>query len=145
MELVQILSAIILVATVGTFILAFRVYILYKNLERKYQQATAPAEEIQHAKLVEPEQIPRKKTYVVDVVEPVTRLVKPEVRYRPVKQTETLHSSEYVARTQKKPVRKKHVTNGIVPKVPDSRYLKYSEEGYVVPAEDRDEGEIKWR
>ena len=42
MELIPVLSTIILVATISTFILAIGAYILYKIRERKGLQATAP-------------------------------------------------------------------------------------------------------
>ena len=145
MELIPILSTIILVATISTFILAVGAYILYKIRESKYQQAPAPAPEMQHAELVEPEELPREKIYVEDIVKPVTRVVKPEVRYRPVKQTETAFSPKYVARAEREPVRKTRVEHGIVPEVPDSRFLKYTNEGYIAPEEDKESGEIKWR
>ena len=145
MELIPILSTIILVATISTFILAVGAYILYKVRERKYEEAPAPAPEMQRAELVEPEELPREKIYVEDIVKPVTRVVKPEVRYRPVKETETFYSPQYVARTEREPVRKTPVEHRIVPEVPDSRFLKYTEEGYVAPEEDSDNGEIKWR
>lgn len=145
MELIPILSTIILVATISTFILAVGAYILYKIRESKYQQTPAPAPETQHAELVEPEELPQEKIYVEDIVKPITRVVKPEVRYRPVKQTETSFSPQYVARTKREPVSKTGKKQGIVPEVPDSRFLKYTNEGYVPPEEDKESGEIKWR
>jgi hypothetical protein len=145
MELIPILSTIILVATISTFILAVGAYILYKIREHKYQQIPVPVEKMRQAELVEPEELPREKIYVEDIVKPVTRVVKPEARYRPVKQTDTFHSPQYYARTEKAPVGKTRVEHGIVPEVPDSRFLKYTEEGYVTLEEDKDNGEIKWR
>jgi len=145
MELIPILSTIILVATISTFILAVGAYILYKIRERKYQDAPAPAPEMRQAELVEPEELPREKIYVEDIVKPVTRVIKPEVRYHPVKQTDNIHSPQYVARMEREPVRKTRVENRIIPEVPDSRFLKYTDEGYVTPEDDRDNGEIKWR
>lgn len=145
MELIPILSTIILVATISTFILAVGAYILYKIRERKYQEQTAPAPEMKHAELVEPEELPREKIYVEDVVKPVSRVVKPEVRYQPVEQTDNFYSPQYVARTEREPVKKTKVERKIVPGETDSRFLKYTEEGYVVPAEDSENGEIKWR
>ena len=145
MELIPILSTIILVATISTFILAVGAYILYKIRDSKYQQAPAPAREMQHAELVEPEELPREKVYVENIVKPVTRVVKPEVRYRPVNQTQTSFSPQYVTGTEREPVRKTRVEHGIVPEVPDSRFLKYTNEGYVVPEEDIESGEMKWR
>ena len=145
MELIPILSTIILVATISTFILAVGAYILYKIRERKYQEAPAPAPEMEHAELVEPEELPREKIYVEDVVKPVTRVVKPEVRYQPVEQTDNFYSPQYVARTEREPVKKTQAERKIVPGIPDSRFLKYTEDGYVVPAEESKNGEIKWR
>ena len=145
MELIPILSTIILVATISTFILAVGAYILYKIREGKYQQAPAPAPEMEHAELVEPEELPREKIYVEDVVKPITRVIKQEVRYKPVEQTDNFYSPQYVARTEREPVKKTRVEHRIVREVPDSRFLKYTEEGYVVPAEDSENGEIKWR
>jgi len=56
-----------------------------------------------------------------------------------------LISPQYVARTERKPVKKTQVERKSVSGVPDSRFLKYTEEGYIVPAEDSENGEIKWR
>lgn len=145
MELIPILSTIILVATISTFILAVGAYILYKIRERKYQEAPVHVPEKQQAELVEPEELPREKIYVEDVVKPVTRVVRPEVRYRTVEQSDAFYSPQYVTRTERKPVKKTRVENDIVPEVPDSRFLKYTEEGYVAPEEDTDNGAIKWR
>ncbi|RKY94914.1 MAG: hypothetical protein DRQ13_07705 [Ignavibacteriae bacterium] len=145
MELIPILSTIILVATISTFILAVGAYILYKIRERKYEEAPAHVTEMRQAELVEPEEIPQEKVYVENIVKPVTRVVKPEVRYRPVKETETFYSPQYVARNEREPVKQTRVEHKIVPEVPVSRFLKYTEEGYVAPEEDTDNGEIKWR
>jgi len=145
MELIPILSTIILVATISTFILAVGAYILYKIREHKYQEAPAPAPEMRQAELVEPEKLPREKIHVEDIVKPYTRVIKPEVRYRPVKKTENFHSPQYIARTEREPVRKTRAEARIVPEVPDSRFLKYTDEGYIAPEEDRYNGELKWR
>ena len=145
MELIPILSTIILVATISTFILAVGAYILYKIREGKYREAPAPSSEMRQAELLEPEELSQDKIYVEDMVKPVIRVVKPEVRYRPVKKTENFHSPQYTARTEREAVRKTRVEDRIVPEVPDSRFLKYTDEGYVVPEEDKDNGELKWR
>jgi len=73
MELIPILSTIILVATISTFILAVGAYILYKIRERKYEEAPAHVTEMRQAELVEPEEIPQEKVYVENIVKPVTR------------------------------------------------------------------------
>ena len=108
-------------------------------------EAPAPAPDMKRAELVEPEELPREKIYVEDVVKPVTRVVKPEVRYQPVEQTDNFYSPQYVARSEREPVKKTQAERKIVPGIPDSRFLKYTEDGYVVPAEESENGEIKWR
>jgi len=57
MELIPILSLIILVATISTFILAVGAYILYKIRERKGKQGTAQTPESIQAELVTPTRV----------------------------------------------------------------------------------------
>ncbi len=57
MELIPILSLIILVSTISTFILAVGAYVLYKIRERKGRIAKAKPPETIPAELVEPKQI----------------------------------------------------------------------------------------
>lgn len=56
MELIPILSFIILVATISTFILAIGAYILYKIRERKGRTSVAPAPRYIEAELFTPNQ-----------------------------------------------------------------------------------------
>lgn len=56
MELIPILSLIVLVATISTFILAVGAYVLYKIRERKGRVASAPAPAAIEAELVTPAQ-----------------------------------------------------------------------------------------
>ncbi|MGE5430284.1 MAG: hypothetical protein ACM3QX_04370 [Syntrophomonadaceae bacterium] len=56
MELIPILSFIILVATISTFILAIGAYILYKMRERKGRTSGAPAPRYIEAELYTPNQ-----------------------------------------------------------------------------------------
>ena len=58
MELIPILSTIILVATISTFLLAIGAYILYKVREAKGQQAIAPQPATVRAELVTPSEAP---------------------------------------------------------------------------------------
>jgi len=57
MELIPILSLIILVATISTFILAVGAYILYKVRERKGNQSVAEQPSSIQAELVTPERV----------------------------------------------------------------------------------------
>ncbi|MCU7496253.1 MAG: hypothetical protein HF314_12400 [Ignavibacteria bacterium] len=56
MELIPILSFIILVATISTFILAIGAYILYKMRERKGRTSAAPVPRYIEAELLTPNQ-----------------------------------------------------------------------------------------
>ena len=57
MELIPILSLIILVATISTFILAVGAYILYKVRERKGKKTTADVPASVQAELVTPTRV----------------------------------------------------------------------------------------
>jgi len=54
MELIPILSTIILVATISTFILAIGAYILFKVQEKRADQFLKRGQEIEKAELLEP-------------------------------------------------------------------------------------------
>lgn len=145
MELIPILSTIILVATISTFILAVGAYVLYKVRERKYQEAPQQVPEMHQAELVEPEDLKRDKIFVEDIVEPANRSVKPEVRYRPVNKVQSSYSPQYSARKERDRINKPSLEHKRVLEVPESRFLKYTDEGYVSTNEDREDGDIKWR
>jgi hypothetical protein len=55
MELIPILSLIILVATISTFVLSIGAYVLYKVREKKGQAAEAPKPEAIPAELITPQ------------------------------------------------------------------------------------------
>ena len=57
MELIPILSTIILVATICTFILAIGAYILYKVREKRGEQASYSSPSTVRAELVTPDEI----------------------------------------------------------------------------------------
>ena len=145
MELIPILSTIILVATISTFILAVGAYVLYKIRERKYQEVPAPTNNTQRAEYMEPEDLPREKIFVEDMIKPKPHVVKHGVRYSPVNQNENFYSPQYAARKERGKTRKTSSERNLVPEVPSSRYLKYTDEGYISTDKDRDNGDIKWR
>ena len=79
MELIPILSFIILVATISTFILAFGAYILYKIRERKGRVSEAPEPEKIEGELITPvpiatqpgvEEADKGKVYYKEVYQP---------------------------------------------------------------------------
>ncbi len=147
MELIPILSTIILVATISTFILAVGAYILYKIRERKTQQIPGPVYKEFESEYVEPKiKSYENKVYVEDVIrkqkadsEAGKKFVKTEPRIS----KETLIANETI-----KPFTtvKKHGTNGsneVI--IPDTKFTKYTFDEYVDLVEDENVGEVKWR
>ena len=118
MELIPVLSTIILVATISTFMLAIGAYILYKIREGKGQQAVTP--------------IP--STVQAELYTPAETLVQvpgqgPEIAPRPI---------YFEPKTQPE------VGSYSLPK--EHKFLKYTSEGYVVPSEDvKSTGALKWK
>jgi len=150
MELIPILSTIILVATISTFILAIGAYILYKIRESRGEQfvtagptevraelvtpAAAPAREVERA----PAQVVTQQPVASSGPQPqpqpifIQNQVRPEVR--------PLHSRVGVPATQ-------FNSTGFsaVPNTRDSKFMKYTTEGYVSAKEDVNAGALKWK
>ena len=182
MELIPVLSTIILVATISTFLLAIGAYILYKIRERKGQGTviTQPAEV--KAELVTPAEVkqpPKKiRTKVVspstyaepqrtpDYKQPAgfsqketVKKQKPmQPRFTPKPQPFGNYRQPY-SPTFEQPARQ-FGTSGYTPgfqeqrfrtrsdeekKIKNSKFLKYTSEGYVPAKEDKDAGAVKWR
>ena len=134
MELIPILSTIILVATICTFILAIGAYILYKIRERKGEQTHyAPPSSVQ-AELVTPEEtdVPVGPHYIR------TSSGRGAYPGRPPSKEEKTgyypaadEAEDYERRKKKKSTSRK--------------FLKYTSEGYVPTEEDKNTGILKWR
>ena len=144
MELIPILSTIILVATISTFILAIGAYILYKVREAKEVQTstTKPAEV--KGELVTPaarqEQIP------VYAERPYAS------QRQPIFMSQEKHASQprFTPQPQQYNAEKSKqaavVSEGSRAKSTGSKFLKYTSEGYVTPQEDNKKaGALKWR
>lgn len=134
MELIPILSTIILVATICTFILAIGAYILYKIREKKGEQTHyAPPSSVQ-AELVTPEETDM-------AVEPryirtsSRRGAYPESSPPNYEKSGHYLAAEEASDNQRK---KKQKTTG-------RKFLKYTSEGYVPTEEDKNTGILKWR
>jgi hypothetical protein len=122
MELIPVLSTIILIATISTFLLAIGAYILYKIREGKGQQAVAPIPATVKAELYTPANIPVQ----------VPRQG-PEIEPRPAF-FEQKPDSSFQPETGKYPQPKEH------------KFLKYTSDGYVVPSkEEKATGTLKWK
>jgi len=122
MELIPVLSTIILVATISTFLLAIGAYILYKIREGKGQQAVAPIPSTVKAELYTPAetnvQVPKQGPEIAP--QPVYFEPKPVPSYRP-------EAGNYI-------------------QTKEHKFLKYTSEGYVVPSEEeKSVGVLKWK
>ncbi len=148
MELIPILSTIILVATICTFILAIGAYILYKIRERKGEQVQQVPPSSVRAELVTPDESEyRSREYVrpeeMSVpVEPhrVKTASRPGVYpgSREDQGAKPRHYPESERETEKYERTKTERTTG-------NKFLKYTSEGYVPTEEDKKPGVLKWR
>ncbi len=143
MELIPILSTIILVATISTFILAIGAYILYKIRESRGEHYVAAGPSEVRAELVTPavapvREVERAPTQVV-VQQPIASsgpMQQPQPlfvqqQYRPARVgVSSPQFSGYNAATQS-------------PR--DSKFMKYTTEGYVSAKEDVNAGALKWK
>ena len=168
MELIPILSLIILVATISTFMLAVGAYILYKVRERKGKVAQAPQPAALPAELVAPvslladqktTQQGTRRNYTGEQFS--TRDVTSELR----KMTATSEKREtgpelkptYVGDRSPKssPYSESRYTRGQTADEekyqPKRKFMRYTQEGYSDPEKDknikkkRDEDGLRWR
>jgi len=150
MELIPILSTIILVATICTFILAIGAYILYKVREgkRQFSYQNKPAS-VQGELVVPSEAIYTKDSSIpergqVKTVEPgITREEYTKQR-QPSQSKHTPEPRGYKIEEEK--VEKQKVRARPQERFSDeNKFLKYTSEGYIPTQEDRNSGEVKWR
>ncbi|MFA3781692.1 hypothetical protein ABRY23_01355 [Melioribacteraceae bacterium 4301-Me] len=153
MELIPILSLIILVATISTFILAVGAYILYKIRESKGLTAEAPQPSAIPAELVTPAPMaveqrvvePGRRTFAEQGPVPTfeqARAGGPELRptfvtgERPYTQEQKYH-------TPGAP----RPTSDAEKYVPQKKYLRYTNEGYEEPVKSKksNEDNLRWR
>lgn len=118
MELIPILSTIILVATISTFILAIGAYILFKIQEKRADQFVKRGQEIEKAELLEPVYVGEKKLTIEQPVKTHVLVRDKQPTAPTVKKSSTSNydqkSKEQI--TKKKPSGKK--------------YMKYDSLGY---------------
>ncbi|HEY6906710.1 MAG TPA: hypothetical protein VI230_04540 [Ignavibacteriaceae bacterium] len=146
MELIPILSTIILVATICTFILAVGAYILYKVRERRSEQVQYPPPSSVHAELVTPEESEYRQEFVrpEQMSTPGGQFVKTAPRpgvYPGVSGNQSVKPGYYStgeSEASKYERIKAEKTTG-------KKFLKYTSEGYVPTEEDKKPGVLKWR
>lgn len=159
MELIPILSLIILVATISTFILAVGAYILYKIRERKGRQqaaqpASVPAELVAPAPMMA-EQAARttgRRTYTRDTYqEPIyapTRETGPQMRPTFVGNAPATFTE--ASRYQRTDERERVTADAGRYTSSPTKFMRYTNEGYVEPTKQREKkkdekGSLKWR
>ncbi|MGD8306350.1 MAG: hypothetical protein PVF17_06825 [Ignavibacteria bacterium] len=134
MELIPILSTIILVATISTFILAIGAYILYKLQEKRADQYEEKEVKPETAEVVEPIEFGRKELVVE---KPEGKPVFIKRHYQPV---ETIVKEGRVYRRRNQEELSSDNISASEPK-----FMKYVPESYVATGEDKDSGVISWR
>jgi hypothetical protein len=144
MELIPILSTIILVATICTFILAIGAYILYKIRERRGEQVPQAPPSSVRAELVTPDETEYRSREYVRTEErnapveprPVKTASRPGVY--PGSREDQGAKPRYYPEAEKYERVKTERTTG-------KKFLKYTSEGYVPTEEDKNPGVLKWR
>lgn len=153
MELIPILSLIMLVATIATFILAIGAYILYKIRERNNRIESESQKDTVQAELVTPSQIIPDAEGVGEAYTGDLLYTKDSHR-RPL-YTETRKSRPRMRPTYVAPIFTKFDSQ--VSQQPSSaqvkerttsreKFLRYTQDGYVEPTKDENkESTLKWR
>ena len=134
MELIPILSTIILVATISTFILAVGAYILYKVQETKADQYARKEVEQKQAELLEPADYGGRKLIIE---EPKQKQPFVQHHYHPVEKTV---KERKINRNHQEKERVRIKRHTLEPK-----FLKFTSEGYVETKKDQDAGVVSWQ
>ncbi len=149
MELIPILSTIILVATISTFLLAIGAYILYKIRENKGEQIqTAPPSQIK-AELVTPDEAALPKSIYIEqpVYSESQQMHQPlflnfeEEQKRKQKSVQYTEEPFETVNNKRETVYNRSSTK----RNTENKFLKYTSEGYVSTKEDKTTGAMKWR
>jgi hypothetical protein len=162
MELIPILSFIILVATISTFILAVGAYVLYKIRERKGvtsqapQPAAIPAELIAPAPLMAERHTAERRTYETPQQEygydyqrqpsygPPEDLSRgPELRPTFV----NTPAPNYTESRYQKPTSEQQRSSNQDRTSTKKKFMRYTNEGYIepTPQEKKQEDNLRWR
>lgn len=147
MELIPILSTIILVATISTFILSIGAYILYKIREKKVVSSTRTAPRTLQAELVVPadvipSRLTAQETKPSQYQSPYT-VQKPASSFTGIKRPVILQEPRKISVEENKKVYEPR--QAYTRKTTETKFLKYTSEGYVPTEEDKAAGALKWR
>jgi len=151
MELIPILSTIILVATISTFMLAIGAYVLYKIREKRGDQIQVSTPSQIKAELVTPAESTLPQSIYVE--QPV--YAEGQQMHQPLffnfeeeKQQRRSPKSVPFTSSQYEPVKSKRETEfdkSSTRRNTETKFLKYTSEGYVSTKEDKTVGAMKWR
>jgi hypothetical protein len=138
MELIPILSTIILVATISTFILAVGAYILYKIREGKVQKQPVKRPENLQAEYVVPREKPVKRIFVEEVVDRKSKMGAVDERYQPVQ------TQEFSGETSSEMFEKEEFNDQPI-EMPKQKYVNVQTLDNNENKNDYNSDEIKWR
>jgi hypothetical protein len=138
MELIPILSTIILVATISTFILAVGAYILYKIREGKVQKQPVKRPENLQAEYVVPREKPVKRIFVEEVVDRKSKMGAVDERYQPVQ------TQEFSGETSSEMFEKEEFNDQQI-EMPKQKYVNVQTLDNNENKNDYNSDEIKWR
>lgn len=131
MELITILSTIILVATISTFILSIGAYILYKIRSRREQRPLLNAVGPTKAELVT---VPEQRNFE-EIRQTAGRTNLPRVHLDELERE--VPKTERRINNLKEKIRDESTT--------PSKYVKYTTEGYSSSDKDRSSGDLQWK
>lgn len=148
MELIPILSTIILVATISTFLLAIGAYVLYKIREKRGEQLHIAQPSQIKAEFVTPSEAPLPQSIYME--QPIygegQQLHQPLfVNYEEGKETMRSPKSRQYSDSQYETAKKHKETAPVKSRSTETKFLKYTSEGYVSTKEDKTTGAMKWR
>jgi hypothetical protein len=145
MELIPILSTIILIATISTFILAVGAYLLYKIREGKVEKHTVKQPEKLKAEYIVPAEEQVKKVYIEDVLEPKTQKIQVEEKIKPAAPRVEVYKPRFEVTDS--PELKSEPAKSVIKEVelPKEKYSKISSLSIDGSKDDFKPGEIKWR
>lgn len=150
MELIPILSLIMLVATIATFILAIGAYILYKIRERNGRTDATREPDTVSAELITPSYLAsrteeERETYTGDLGIQTKRYSEYSEGIRGPRMRQTIVRPMYSNieyRKEKEP----YSTKTTIVDSDKKKYLRYTQDGYVEPKKDKNkENVLKWR
>jgi hypothetical protein len=137
MELIPILSTIILVATISTFILAVGAYILFKIREGKTQKKPANEPANLYAEYILPNDKKVKKVFVEDIVQTKPKRTFLEDRYRQFSPTEEEKFSKQKIGNE--------ITKEKNVEIPKQKFVNVQTLDSTEQQNELNSGEIKWR